>query len=467
MATTSHESPASHGPAIPAAEMRERGRALRKDAPRRSLGELTRSTRSALEILQAQCSSRIEDLVPLRYARMLTDPFAFYRGSAAVMAADLAASPASGIEGLSCGDAHIGNFGLYASPARDLVFDVNDFDEAGYAPWEWDLKRLVTSAVVGARHAGHSSHRTEEIARDAVWAYLRALTDLLESDALTRFYRQNHPEDIAHTLRAKDARVLEKAIDSATKRTSARVFKKITEKGPDGTLRLREDPPILEHLHDRPKEQAEELVRNYLRTTSPAIALLLSQFRLVDVVRRVVGVGSVGTRCYLAILLGPSNEPLILQLKQAEPSVLVADGGRALPPLLSTVVAERGEGARVVAVQRILQATSDPFLGSMQADGADLYVRQFQDMKGSLDIRSMPPKTLGRYVEACAGQLARAHAQTRRAYEIAGYAGGGGPIVGAITRWALAYADVNAHDFQEVTAAANAGAIEVAPDPLR
>lgn len=462
------------GQGAPSAQLRERGREVRKQSPRRNLGELTRSSRSALDILGEQNATRIPGLVPLRYARMLTDPFAFYRGGAAIMAADLAASASSGIEVAACGDAHISNFGLYASPARDLVFDVNDFDEAAYAPWEWDVKRLVTSAVVGARHAGHHADRVEEIARDGAWAYLRALTSLLESDALARFYRQNHPGDIAHTLRRKDARELEKAIKSASKRTSARVFKKITERGPDGMLRLREDPPILQHLQrDRggaetePKGEVEDWFHAYLRTTSPAIALLLSQFRLVDGARRVVGVGSVGTTCYLAILLGPSNEPLILQLKQAEPSVLTTYGGLTPPPILRTVVSHRGQGARVVALQRILQATSDPFIGSVQAGGVDLYVRQFQDMKGSLNIRAMGPRTLGRYVQACAAQLARAHAQSPRAFEILGYAGGGGPVVGAITRWSLAYADVTAHDFQEVTAAGNAGAIEVAPDPLR
>lgn len=453
-------------PAEPAAELREQGRARQKITPRSTLAQVQRGSRSAVDILKEQNSTRLPDLVPLRMARMLTDTFTFYRGTAAIMAADLAASPHSGIMALSSGDAHLSNFGLYASPSRSLVFDINDFDEAGFGPWEWDLKRLVTSSVVGGRQLGYSASRIEKIARRAATRYVQTLSELLEHDALTRYYQQTHPTSISGSLDKRDAAVLEKAIASATKRTSARVFRKITETGADGMLRLREDPPVLTHLRAVDRDQAEGWFRSYLRTLSPDIALLLSQFRLVDVARRVVGVGSVGTRCFLAIMLGPQSEPLVLQLKQAQASVLSSFGEVAQPPVLSAVVSRVGEGARVVASQRILQATSDPFLGSMQADGLDLYVRQFHDMKGSFDLTSMKPKTFENYAAACAAQLARAHSQTRHAFDISGYCGGGGQVASAVTEFAHRYADVVARDFHDAKAAATRGEIPQAPDPL-
>lgn len=447
--------------------LRKDGIARRKQAPRRGLAELVRSERSALDILREQNTGRLPELVPLRFARMLTDPFAFFRGSAAVMAADLAASPSSGIVTMACGDAHVRNFGLYAAPSRHLVFDVNDFDEAGFAPWEWDVKRLATSAVVVGRLRGLPNDLTEHIVRRGTRAYLDSLRRLVQTDALTRYFEQSYPQQLAPTLRRKDAKDLERAIRRATEHTSARVFRKITELAPDGTRRIRERPPLLEHLEHDTRSEVSSWFRQYLATVSPSVAVLLSQFRLVDVARRVVGVGSVGTRCFLAVLLGPSNEPLVLQLKQAEPSVLVRFGGQTLPAPLDGGLRRRGEGARVIGLQQTLQAVSDPMLGALKVGGVDMYVRQFEDMKGGFDVDAMSKRTFEHYVEVCGVQLARAHAQTRRVFEIAGYAGEGHRIEDAVTRFAFAYSDATLADFAALGEAARRGDIEVAADPLR
>src|SRR6201998_4533205 len=228
-----------------------RGRALRKNAPRRALAPLTPSNRTATEILVAQNAGRLSELVPLRFARMLADPFAFYRGSAAVMAADLAASPSSGIEIMCCGDAHISNFGMYAAPDRSIVFDLNDFDEAAVAPAEWDVKRLITSAIIGGRHAGYPAKAIGRCVEEAVAGSQTSLTAMLEEmDVLQRYYLRMEPEHYTGKLSKGSQAVVQKTISGARNRTSARVFKRITEIGPDGTPRLREAPPVLQHVNE-------------------------------------------------------------------------------------------------------------------------------------------------------------------------------------------------------------------------
>ena len=227
-----------------------RGRALRKTVPRRSLAQLTPSPRSATEILLAQNADRLPELVPLRFARMLADPFSFYRGSAAVMAADLAASPSSGIEIMCCGDAHISNFGIYAAPHRSIVFDLNDFDEAAVAPAEWDVKRLITSVIIGGRHAAYPAKVIRRCVEHALAAYQTALQTTLEMDVLSRYYLRMEPEDYTDKV-SKDMRgVIQRTTARARKHTSARVFKQIMQTGPDGTPRLREAPPLLQHVDE-------------------------------------------------------------------------------------------------------------------------------------------------------------------------------------------------------------------------
>jgi len=444
-----------------------RGRALRKTFPRRDLAELVPSTRSATEILVEQNQTRLADLIPLRFARMLTDPFSFYRGSAAVMAADLAAGPSSGVQVMCGGDAHLSNFGIYAAPQRTLVFDLNDFDEAAVAPAEWDVKRLVTSAIVGGRQAGYPEKTIGRIAAAAISSYRTGLHSMLDMTALERYYLRLEPERYEREVSGSLASIIARTTRAARTRTSARVFERIMTSGPDGQLQLRENPPILQHVAVKNEAALADSFREYLTSIPVDVALLLSHFRLTDIARRVVGVGSVGTRAYLLILTGPDGTPLVLQVKEANRSVLEEYGTVTQPQNLVAAEHALGHGLRVVGGQRILQAMSDVFLGTMRIDGRDFYVRQFQDMKGSVETAGMAPKAFHRYVRACALALARGHAQSANASLLRGYVGGGEQVSAAILGWSFAYADKTLDDFHQLKAAAEAGDIEVADDPLR
>lgn len=443
------------------------GRALRKTVPRRTLAHLVPSKRSATEILVEQNHNRVPELVPLRFARMLTDPFSFYRGSAAVMAADLAAGPSTGLEVMSCGDAHLSNFGIYAAPHRELVFDLNDFDEAAAAPAEWDVKRLITSAIIGGRHAGYPEQTIRTLAAEAIDSYHRGLRAMLEMNVLDRYYLRLEPERYVDRVSGSLAQVITRTARRARKRTSARVFDRIMERAADGTLRLREAPPVLTHVDAELESSLVDAVREYLTELPADMALLLSHFRVSDVARRVVGVGSVGTRSYLVILTGPDGTPLILQVKEANRSVLDEYGEIQQPQDLRAAVAALGNGVRVVDGQRVLQAMSDLFLGALRKDGRDYYVRQFQDMKGTIETDGMDPQAFGQYVGACALSLARGHAQSANASMLRGYVGKGDSVNAAIVEWSYAYADKALDDFHQLKAAAKSGAIEVADDPLR
>ena len=449
---------------VPGEDM-ARGRALRKVTPRRALAQLTPSPRTATEILVAQNTSRLPELVPLRFARMLADPFAFYRGSAAVMAADLATSPSSGIEVMCCGDAHVSNFGMYAAPHRSIVFDLNDFDEAAIAPAEWDVKRLITSAIIGGRHAGYPAKAIHRAVEQAVLAYQTGLEATLEMDVLDRYYLRLEPEQYTGEVSKGLYGVVQRTISRARKQTSARVFKRITEIGADGTPRLREQPPVLQHVDEKVEAPLVEAVYEYLAAVPTDVALLLSHFRVTDVALRVVGVGSVGTRCYLVILVGPNDTPLILQIKEATRSVLEEYGGWRQPDTLIEAVEAKGQGVRVIDGQRILQAMSDVFLGTTRKDGRDYYVRQFHDMKGTVDTEGMSASTFAEYVITCARLLARAHAQSANASILRGYVGSNDTVREAVAQWSYAYADKSLDDFHQLRAGAAAGDIEVADHP--
>jgi uncharacterized protein (DUF2252 family) len=444
-----------------------RGRALRKTAPRRALAHLIPAARTATEILVEQNADRLPELVPLRFARMLTDPFSFYRGSAAVMAADLATSPTSGIEVMCCGDAHISNFGMYAAPDRSMVFDLNDFDEAAVAPSEWDVKRLITSAIVGGRHAGYPAKDIRSCVQQALEGYRTSLHAMLDMNVLDRYYLRMEPERYTGPVSKDMQGVIRRTISRARAQTSARVFKRIVETGPDGTPRLREAPPVLQHVAGETEDQLLESVAEYLAAVPPDVALLLSHFRVTDAALRVVGVGSVGTRSYLVIMVGPNSTPLVLQIKEATRSVLEEYGGRRQPDTLNDAVEVQGQGVRVVDGQQILQAMSDVFLGTTRKDGRDYYVRQFHDMKGTVETEGMSPSTFSEYVSACAVLLARAHSQSANASILRGYAGTSDILHEAVAEWCYAYADKSLDDFHQLRAAAAAGDIEVADDPAR
>ncbi|MCS5735451.1 DUF2252 domain-containing protein [Herbiconiux daphne] len=452
-----------HGRHLTIAEATARGRALRDSVPRsmhREGGRPTASGRDPLAILAEQNADRLEHLVPLRRERMLQSPFAFYRGTAGIMAADLAGSPTTGIDVVSCGDAHLSNFGFFASPQRSLVFDLNDFDEAAPAPWEWDVKRLVTSAVIGARDARLGEKAVRRAALATATAYRTGLREMMRINALERYYTRIDTDELHPELDSAAQKVLDKATRQARRRTSSAYVEKISTRLDDGTLLIVEDPPVLTHVPEAVETEVEELFERY-RTTVPAdIALLLSHFVLSDLAMRVVGVGSVGTRCYILVLTGPAGESLVLQVKEAQTSVLETYGGTGARAarIVSRAIGgdERSrwsEGRRVVDNQRILQAVSDPFLGYLRFGGRDFYVRQFRDMKGSIDTARLAAEQFITYARGCGTVLARAHAQSLDAPVVAGYLGASREFDRAVADWALDYADQSLADFEAFRAA--------------
>lgn len=423
------------------------GRRRRQETPRSTLAELPPGSRDPLGILREQNSTRLQELISLRAERMSQSAFAFYRGTAALMAADLARSPHTGLLVVACGDAHVSNFGFYASPQRTLVFDLNDFDEAAWAPWEWDLKRLVTSVIVGGRDSSRTPHVIETAARTTVSAYRAALAASLELTPLQRYYTHIDPRGGAGLLDKKSRRVIASAIKSAQRRTGERAVRRLTTRDADGSLRFVMAPPTM----DQPKPEVAENVHRYTdayrASAGPGIRMLLSHYREVDLAQRVVGVGSVGTRCALSLFEDGDGNGLILQSKEAGRSVLEQYGRIEQPQVLTEAVGTHGQGARVVALQRILQAVSDPFLGYLRAEGFDLYVRQFHDMKGGIDVEDLDDRPFITYAQACAVTLARAHSQSPRAAEIVGYIGNGDRLTTAIVEWSTAYADLSERDY--------------------
>ncbi|QRY39826.1 DUF2252 domain-containing protein [Microbacterium hominis] len=425
----------------------EQGRTLRRELPRRMLAELPTRRRDPLGILSAQNAARIPELVPLRDERMSTSPFAFYRGTAALMADDLAAGPSSGILVASCGDAHVANFGFYASPQRTLVFDLNDFDESAWASWEWDLKRLVASIVVAGQATGRDDAVTADAARAAVVRYARALAVGDTTTPLARFYQHF---DAAGGLIGGDKasrKVLRAAIADAENRTGDKAVRKMTALDPDGRLRFVEQPPTMTHVTDEIVAAVDASLAQYIATTRADVQLVLSHYSLSDVVRRVVGVGSVGTRCYVAVFVDGDGAALLMQVKEAGRSVLEEYGGAAQPAELASFVASHGQGGRVVALQRILQGSSDPFLGHFRGASTDYYVRQFRDMKGGIDAETLEDAPFRLYAQACATVLARAHGQSPNAARVVGYLGSGRAAAESIVEWAYGYAALSRADY--------------------
>jgi len=440
-------------PPLTSAGRREHGRAARAATPRRALAEVTIAARDPLGILAAQDATRVPELVPLRAERMSASPFAFYRGTAALMAADLAAAAHSGIIVASCGDAHVANFGLYASAQRTLVFDLNDFDEAAWAPWEWDVKRLVTSVVIGGRASSRDEAVIERATRGAIRAYARAIAASSRRSPTERYFSHF---DAAATSRALDPasrKTLEAAIAQARHRTGERATRKLTELDDDGRRRFVHQPPTLGPVEPDIIDRVHHLIAAYLTTATADIAHLLVHYRVADIARRVVGVGSVGTRCYLALFQDGDDHTLLLQPKQAMRSVLEEHGRIPQPPVLDALIERSGQGARVVALQRILQALSDPFLGSLRGERGDYYVRQFHDMKGGIDAETLDDEPFVTYAQACAVTLARAHSQSLTASDVTGYIGGGGAVEDALTAFAYGYAEVSLRDYEAFRAA--------------
>lgn len=438
-------------PGAPADHAFEAGRALRSGCPRNSHGDLALSPdRDPLAVIERTESGRLPDLLPVRAERMSESEFAFFRGTADVMAADLAAGSSSGINLVICGDAHVANFGLYATPERRLVFDLNDFDEAWVGSWEWDVKRLAVSVDLVLREKAADAAARAEAVASVVGVYRDALHMRVRESSLDRYFSSVDADWLLDAARTGETASIERSLRRARRRTSEQVLAKITTEGPERDHRIVHDPPVLMPLGHDALEEIRERFDEYLTTLRPDRALLMSQFRVVHAARRVVGVGSVGTRCAIVLLEGPTGAPLILQIKEAGRSVL------AVPEQADLA----GDGYRVVTCQQILQSASDPFLGwSSSSAGHNYYWRQFRDMKGDLDLPRMKAREVVRYGRLCASLLARAHSQSPNSAAVSGYLGRGDVFSAAIARWAGAYSDVVAADHRVHLAAVAAGRV--------
>jgi uncharacterized protein (DUF2252 family) len=449
------------------------GRAARKEMPRFRHGvlELPADRPDPVALLERQAESRVPELVPIRYGRMLVSPFTFYRGAAAIMASDLAAGPRTSLRVQLCGDAHLSNFGVFGSPERRLVFDINDFDETLPGPWEWDVKRLAVSLEVAGRDNGFGAADRREVVRRGVWEYRTAMRTFAGMRNLEVWYASLDVESRVGELRAvasrKQVRRTEQTLAKARTRDSMHAFAKLTHVV-DGEPRIISDPPLIEPIEDLAQgvdadelaESVHEVLRAYRRTLESDRRHLLERYRLVHVARKVVGVGSVGTRAWIALLLGrDADDPLFLQIKEAQPSVLEEHVGQS---------AFGNCGERVVSGQRLMQAASDIFLGwtrvAAGADGArrDFYGRQLKDWKGSATIETMEPKAMTIYAGLCGWTLARAHARSGDRVAIAAYLGGGDAFDRAICDFADAYADLNERDHKALAAAVDSGRIAAA-----
>jgi uncharacterized protein (DUF2252 family) len=470
-----HPPAATRGPAhLTPAERAALGRQARTAVPRSAHArlELPADRPDPVDLLLDQAESRIPELVPIRHGRMASSPFAFLRGAALGMAADLANTPDSGLTAQICGDAHLLNFGVYSSPERRLVFDLNDFDETLPGPWEWDVKRLAASIAVAGRDRGFTAKERARAVLAAVGRYRVAMRTFAAMRTLEVWYARLEAEEIMQRLRelsrgAEQQRILrrgERQFAKAAARSSMQAVAKLTRLV-GGQLEFASRPPVIVRLADLlPEEQRErleaaisELVGDYSRSLIADRRALLEQFRVVDMARKVVGVGSVGTRCWILLLLGrDTGDPLILQAKEAQASVLE----RFLPP---SRYAQCGE--RVVTGQRLMQAASDIFLGWQRATGIDgedrhFYVRQLRDGKGSVDLTRMTPERLALYATICGWTLARAHARSGDRIAIAAYLGTSDTFDRAVVEFSEAYADQNERDHAALAQAIASGRVK-------
>ncbi len=419
----------------------------------------------ALSILQAQDANRLQDLVPIRYGRMLATPFTFLRGSAAVMAADLAAGPRTDITVQLCGDAHLSNFGMFSSPERRLVFDVNDFDETLPGPFEWDVKRLAASVVVAGRNNQLGKKTNRKLARATTAAYRETIARASKMNPLDVFYYRIDVEELAKTLETakSDRRRLAKTRKKSAKKNSLGALAKLTDIV-DGRRMIVSNPPLIVAMSDEQRraevEFSEEFFDEYRSTLHADRRVLMDRYSMTDIARKVVGVGSVGTRCLIALLESGDGDPLFLQIKEAAPSVLEAH------------LAPSGfdqEGHRVVDGQRKIQATPDALVGWARYQrgdepGTDFYLRQLWDGKASADVETMTAKVLRRYAMACGAALGRAHARSGDASMISGYIGDDDTFDKAVARFAEAYADRTEQDYDELIGAVDDGRVPIVRD---
>jgi uncharacterized protein (DUF2252 family) len=454
-----------------------RGKAARAEVPLESHAEFEPAADrpDPIALLEEQGASRVPTLGPVRYGRMMASPFSYYRGAALPMAADLATTPVTGLAVQACGDAHLSNFGVFGSAERRLVFDINDFDETTPGPWEWDVKRLAASLEVAARDNGFPGKKRRAIVAAAVAQYREAMRDFADMTNLEVWYahadmdllRQQNPAQ----LKARQRKAVDKGLAKARTKDSMQAVDKLTHMV-DGKPKIIADPPLIVPADQLIPDEIDrknfeglisDLVAGYRRTMETDRRYLLEQYEFCDMAHKVVGVGSVGTRCWIVLMIGrDTGDPLFLQVKEAQDSVLCRYVGSSK---------FSNQGQRVVAGQRLMQASSDIFLGWQRvAIGAennghrDFYVRQLRDWKLSLDIETMVPRGLRIYARLCGWTLARAHARSGDRIAIAAYLGGSDTFDRAITQFASAYADQNAKDHEALLAAVKSGRIMAESD---
>jgi uncharacterized protein (DUF2252 family) len=445
------------------------GKAARKETPRSSHSEWNPPSdrRSPVDILCEQDETRVPELVPIRHGRMLASAFTFYRGAAAIMAADLAGTPTTSLEVQLCGDAHLSNFGVFAAPDRSLVFDCNDFDETHPGPFEWDVKRLAASLAIGGRDRGFGRAQRRTVALAAASAYRAAMRGFAAARDLEVWYARFDVsavlEELGPSLKGSKRREVQKALDKAQHKDSLRALAKLTRRV-NGKPRIVSDPPLIWPIEELAggrdvRADLDALLAAYRRTLAGDRRRLVSRYRYADAAHKVVGVGSVGTRAWILLLLGrDSEDPLFLQAKEAGPSVLEPYSGRSR---------FNHHGRRVVEGQRLMQAASDIFLGWVTVDSGldggrhEYYVRQLWDGKGSANVENMRPPDMALYARLCGWTLARAHARSGDQIAIAGYLGGGTGFDEAIADFAEAYADQNERDYAAMMAAVKDGRITV------
>lgn len=437
------------------AERRQIGKDRRKIAQRSShAGWSAPSTRrDPIAILSDQNRRRFPDLVPLRWGRMVASPFAFYRGAAAVMAADLAGTPITGLDVQVCGDAHLQNFGLFASPERNLLFDVNDFDETLPGPWEWDVKRLAASVELAARDNGFTSTEAQDATVQCVTSYRQWMSILAEQTQLEVWYTKVDVDSVLPLIPEDEQKRSAKFVEKARRHTTLQALDKLTEVV-DGHRRIVDDPPIVEHLPELTTYHAVHTVLDrYRATLQQDKRLLLERFEVIDIARKVVGVGSVGTHCWIALCTADreDDDPLFLQIKEANRSVLEPWIGASSYPT---------HGERVVVGQRLMQAASDMFLGWTRFRERAYYIRQLRDMKGTASVSTMSPSRLGSYSAVCGMTLARAHARTGDPIAISSYLGESDVFDLSIASFAKDYADQTERDHAALRSLIDSGAID-------
>jgi uncharacterized protein (DUF2252 family) len=455
------------------AERVARGKAARAEVPRSSHATFEPSPDRAdpIALLERQAETRVPELVPIRYGRMLVSPFAFFRGAALIMAGDLASTPRSGLTVQCCGDAHLSNFGLFASPERRLVFDLNDFDETLPGPWEWDVKRLAVSMLIAASDNGYTQRHQQRVVVDTVEEYRSAMARFAKMTNLDVWYAHVDAEsamrELGAQLKPAIAQQTGRELAKARTRDSMSALSKLTTVV-GGRVRIANQAPLIVPLGDLVSEgdsgvlfeSLQTLLQAYRHTLEFDRRLVLDQFELADFARKVVGVGSVGTRSWIALMLGrDQKDPLFLQVKEAEASVLEEY-------LSASEFSNHGQ--RVVTGQRLMQATSDIFLGWLRDPGIDgrardFYGRQLRDWKGSAEIERMRPAGMTAYGRLCGWTLARAHARSGDRISIAAYLGGGASFDRAILEFSEAYAEQNERDYNALASAVNSGTIKAQP----